>query len=710
MKKLTLAVLACCIGIATFAQDIRTRENRIIPVYQHLKKTVEQPLSSNEFFSYVKAKYGLGSDVSFILKRADKDQIGMVHERYAQLYNGHPVQGGTIILHLRNNQVETFNGDAFRVSNPSAVAVLSASSAFTKALENFPATQYAWQAASFGRKPYTAPQGELVWAPEKGDVKSAKFVLAWKFDMYALKPLKKAFVYIDATDGHLVWQQNSLMDVRVNATAYTKYSGARQMVTESPGAGIYNLGDNSRGNGIFTYDMAHTTNNAIEFVNNNTVWHDTAGSHGAEYDAHWGLQRVYDFYDTVCQRSSYDNLGGEIDAYVHYDVNFNNAFWDGQEIMFGDGDLTMHTRPLTSLDIVGHEFTHGVTQCSAALDYSDEPGALNESFSDIMGKAMEKRYKPTTFSWYEAKEISTNNSAFRCMSNPKSFGDPDTYFGTNYYTGIDDNGGVHTNSGVQNFWFYVLTVGKSGTNDLGDVYNVSGIGIDKATAIAYRNLSLYLTEFSQYSDAALGAIQAATDLYGSCSNEVVQTTNAWYAVGLSAQYPAANIVRATATALPSGTSIGTYVQLNSTTVNATSLKWYKDATFVSTNEHDSCRFTSTGLHNVVLVASNLACSDTLKRTIAVSGLAVGGVNGAASFSVYPNPANGNFTLEGTGTGSQISYSLTDITGKVVMEKTFGVNSGNYRETVNVNALANGVYNVTVRDGDKAGTKQLVIKN
>ena len=122
------------------------------------------------------------------------------------------------------------------------------------------------------------------------------------------------------------------------------------------------------------------------------------------------------------------------------------------------------------------------------------------------------------------------------MSNPNSHGDPDTYMGTSWATGPGDSGGVHTNSGVQNFWYYLLTVGGSGTNDNSDTYSVTGQGWTKAGAIAFRNNTVYLTPSSQYADARFYSIEAAKDLYGACSPEVIATTNAWYAVGVGDEF------------------------------------------------------------------------------------------------------------------------------------------------------------------------------
>ncbi|RMF57727.1 MAG: T9SS C-terminal target domain-containing protein [Calditrichaeota bacterium] len=197
---------------------------------------------------------------------------------------------------------------------------------------------------------------------------------------------------------------------------------------------------------------------------------------------------------------------------------------------YGDGDGVTFS-PLVSIDVVGHEITHGVTEHSANLVYSYESGALNESFSDIFGEAIEN-YAAGSNDWLIGDDIDISGNGIRNMSNPNEDGDPDTYKGTYWATGSGDNGGVHTNSGVQNFWFYLLTNGGSGVNDNGFSYNVSGIGLTKAAAIAYRNLTVYLTTNSNYSDAYLGALDAATDLYGAGSAEYNSVSDAWDAVGV----------------------------------------------------------------------------------------------------------------------------------------------------------------------------------
>ena len=190
---------------------------------------------------------------------------------------------------------------------------------------------------------------------------------------------------------------------------------------------------------------------------------------------------------------------------------------------------------MNPLDVVGHEITQGVTQQTAGLVYQGESGALNESFSDILGSYAEY-YAFNTIDealWTIGDKISLKRS----LSNPKSHNQPDTYQGSKWAsTSGGDNGGVHTNSGVMNHWFYLTSQGGSGTNDQNDSYTIDGIGIEKAGKVAYRALVNYLSSNSNYISARNAVINAAKDLYGANSCEEKAVTDAMYAVGVGAQY------------------------------------------------------------------------------------------------------------------------------------------------------------------------------
>ncbi|MFK7949399.1 MAG: CUB domain-containing protein [Saprospiraceae bacterium] len=308
-------------------------------------------------------------------------------------------------------------------------------------------------------------------------------------------------------------------------------------------------------NSVFSHDFlgsftisggASGTQNFSDSGNSGTYTVGTAGADPA-LDAHWGMEQTYDFFSTKFNRDSYDGNGATIRNFVHFDNAMENAFWDPnlQALVFGDGASTFS--PLTSIDVAGHEFSHAVITNTADLIYQSESGALNESFADIFGVAIEAYAKPnSTGLWEIGDEITLTAPGYlRSMSNPNSglSQQPDTYGGTHWADPANtsfDNGGVHINSGVQNYWYYLLSAGGSGTNDLGNAFNVNGIGIDSATAIAYRNLTVYLTQSSDFADAVTGSIQAAQDLYGVNSSAVTSVQNAWYAVGLgSASSPTA---------------------------------------------------------------------------------------------------------------------------------------------------------------------------
>ncbi|MBI4645283.1 MAG: M4 family metallopeptidase [Bacteroidia bacterium] len=277
-------------------------------------------------------------------------------------------------------------------------------------------------------------------------------------------------------------------------------------------------------------NMGTSYGNAVDFTDNDNYWNNiNAQQDEVATDAHWGTEMTYDYYYYQHGRNSIDNSGYLLINYVHYQINYNNAFWNGQWMTYGDGDGINFT-PLISIDVVGHEITHGLISFTANLNYSYSSGALNESFCDIFGNAIE--FYAKTGNWRLGEDITSNGLGIRNMANPNEFNNPDTYAGTYWYSGSDDYGGVHTNSGVQNYWFYLLSEGGTGTNDNGDDYSITGIGIDKAAAIAYRALTVYLFPAANYYDSRYWAIEAAMDIYGPCSDEVEQTIAAWNAVGV----------------------------------------------------------------------------------------------------------------------------------------------------------------------------------
>ena len=272
-------------------------------------------------------------------------------------------------------------------------------------------------------------------------------------------------------------------------------------------------------------------------------------------DIHWGMQHTYDFYLNTFGRNSYDDNGAPILNLFYLPYKFdpkgyyvttplNNAMADpsGPYMVYGMGNRVGGLGsfyPAVELSVMAHEFTHLVTYATANLVYQGESGALNESFSDLLGISVKKYVQGDDATWTIGEGMMEYASNLRSMSFPKTSMDgkgpsPDTYQGEYWWDTESelDYGGVHFNSGVQNKWYYLLTDGDSGTNDNDYSYQVTGIGIDKSQQIAYRTLVEYATEESQYADIRLASLQAAEDLYGANSEEVKTVDEAWKAVGV----------------------------------------------------------------------------------------------------------------------------------------------------------------------------------
>lgn len=319
------------------------------------------------------------------------------------------------------------------------------------------------------------------------------------------------------------------------------------------------LGDDSAGK----VSITRTTAGTYSWNNSKTRASYTLINNPA-HDAHWGMEKVYDFYLNKFNHKSYDGNGAQILQLVNppstiCSANNAAAKWGGgiYFMAYGIGDGKT-TNPHAMLDVMGHEFTHLVTAANGDqnLPTSGEGGALNESFGDIMGNAIEA-YALGATDWVFSKGlyIADATKYTRNLKNPKdnnvSYPGPTTYNGENWRTitgqpnntpidqGGNDNDWVHINCGVQNYWFYLLCQGGSGYIDgkqANGSYSVTGIGVDKAVQIVYRNLLKYITSTSKYIDSRKGSIQAAIDLYGKGSQEHQSVVNAWYAVGVGEPY------------------------------------------------------------------------------------------------------------------------------------------------------------------------------
>ncbi|RIJ41626.1 M4 family metallopeptidase [Pontibacter oryzae] len=521
------------------------------PKLIEFKNSGNQSLRVSESSQALRSYLGLSAEDDLRPMRQSVDELGYQHQRYGQFYKGVRVEYGDYTVHSKNGMVQAMSGELKKIRDLSTIPTVSVRAALQRAMAFVGAKTYMWQVPEqeawvkqlkADKKATFYPEGELVIVKNylsNDKDKQGKNVLAWKFDVYAQQPVSRDYIYVDAHTGEVVHKDAIIKHASATATAATRYSGSKTITTDSF-SGSYRLRDYTRGSGVETYNCNTGTsyNNATDFTDTDNNWtsgeYNNSAKDNAALDAHWAAQMTFDYFKNKHNRNSYDGNGAKIKSYVHFDKNYENAFWNGSVMTYGDGATRFDA--LTSLDVGAHEIGHAVCTYTADLVYSYESGALNEGLSDIWGAAVEYYAAPEKATWLIGEDIDKQRPSLRSMINPKAEGQPDTYKGINWYAGSGDNGGVHTNSGVINHWFYILSVGKSGTNDNGVSYNVSGIGIEEAAKIVYRMESVYMTSNSNYADARAFAIKAAEDLYGDGSNEEIQTTNAWNAVGIGGKY------------------------------------------------------------------------------------------------------------------------------------------------------------------------------
>ena len=587
---LSIAVLSLLgfVPMSTYAQNAVkskiTNPNGSISLITFNENSALSATSSKELF---KNYLNISDNVTLELKNSTLDHNSTFRdERYQQFYKGILVEYGMYNLHYNAGKLVSMNGELFNTENVPTTPSISSEAAFKAAVASVGAERYMWQDVESAKiANYEKPKGDLVILPIERGENSYSVHLAYRFDIFAEAPISRAYVYVDAVKGNVI-HSNAIMkhsakedfhyketQNRFFATNYptihfpnspllatgnaaTRYSGTKEIETSLNAAGTnYILYDQTRGNGVRTYNLkkGSVIGSAVDFTDADNDWtaaeHDNANFDNAALDAHWGVEKTYDYFKNEHNRNSYDNNGTLLRSYVHYGSNYDNAGWNGSYMIYGDGGTLF--KPLTAFDVTAHELGHGVCSSSSSLAYNRESGALNEGYSDIWGAAAEYKYSPEKNRWLIGEEIAKTAPFYlRSMVDPKTANQPDTYRGQKWYPAtveegcvtpsstVNDNCGVHYNSGVLNHWFYILTEGKTGTNDHGKSYSVTGIGIDKAAKIAYRTETAFLTSSSNYMAARNFSIQVAIELYGEHSPEAIATQDAFYAVGVGPKYSA----------------------------------------------------------------------------------------------------------------------------------------------------------------------------
>ena len=564
---------------STVCGQVNTRIKEDVS-YQKSLKFDGGLVQKNDAISAFTKEYNLSKENTFEAKKASTDRMEVSHQRHQQYYKGIKVEYGMLITHSANGAVTSINGELYNAGKLNLVPTLTPAQGLERALIDTHAKTYLWEDTMQSKMmEYKKPQGELVIFPI---VRTGETKLAYKYDVYAMAPISRNEIYVDAHTGQILYknpiikhadrlisdkerkQFSNQVATLATGNAATRYSGTRSIETSFDASiSKFVLNDVTRGDGIVTYNSAKTTSypstNFTDADNNWTALEfNNANKDNAALDAHWGAEMTYDFWKKTFNRNSYDNNGAKIKSYVHYDDNapipdgYDNAFWNGSVMTYGDGTLF---NALTAIDVCGHEIGHAVCTFTADLVYQNQSGGMNEGYSDVWGACVEHFGRtgsmagtPAAAVWLIGEDLFP--TPLRSMSDPNSQRNPDCVGGT-YWTATADDGscvpsadndhcGVHNNSGVMNHWFYMLSVGETGTNNAtpADTYTVAGIGILKAAEIAYLAERDYLTPNSTYADARSATLSVVYSLYCATSPEFKAVTNAWYAVNVGDAFTA----------------------------------------------------------------------------------------------------------------------------------------------------------------------------
>jgi Zn-dependent metalloprotease len=584
-------------------------------------------IKSNDAIATLRKALNMSMDEDLVIYRSENDQLGYTHKRYQQYYKNIKVEMGEYLTHEKDGNFISANGLWLDHINMNVIPKLSEQNALKSAIKKIGASVYKWEVAeeetaykNASNNPSATyyPKGELVIISKDFDFKKREMHLCYKFDVFAQAPVSRNWIYIDAMNGEVIATEDRIESVDVPATGTTLYSGVKPMLTSTISPGIYQLNETTRGLGIETRNLhnnSYTLSTSSSFTNNSTTWNIPTNKDNAAHDAQWGVEAVYDYYQNVHGRNSIDNAGMKLTTYVHYGINENNSYhMPGGVFALGDGTGSPGAfNPLVSCVIVAHEFTHGVTEFSAMLHYGGESAALNESFSDILGTAAEFYIAPLSANYLIGDQESvTAGNYIRNLANPNAKSHPDTYLGTYWSTSLNITTLAHTNTGVQNFWFYLLCNGGTGTNDFANTYTVNNIGMSKVEKIAYRSLTTYLTRFANYNDARECSIHAAEDLYGVCSPEVKEVTNAWYAVGVGPAYSAAVVADFVANGVYSCSAPFT-VNFTNLSSNDLTNSWNFGDGNTSTNTNPSNTYLNPGIYSVQLTATSPCGTNSITK-------------------------------------------------------------------------------------------------
>ena len=476
---------------------------------------------------YVKALGLTGQDklqVTDVLKDSD----GTLHVRVNRSFKGIPVIGGDLVLHVKDGKVVDHDGMFDKKVTVNTSPKLAKDSARTKGL----AAAKAYKKSEGLGTAKVQTEQLVIQVDAKGKQQLAYMVKST--GKQNDKTPSRVRTFIDANSGKTLFSYDEIKHAKGKGV----YVGDVELET-SGSAGSYQLKNPTTGN--YTTDSQNRQSNGTIMTDSENVWGDGTmrDRHSAGVDAQYGTDKTYEYYKQVQGRNGIWNDGRGARSRVHFDDNYVNAFWDGQQMTYGDGEG--NANPLTELDVVAHEISHGVTENSAALQYRGDAGGLNEATSDIFGTAVEwYAQNPADTPDYlmgEEVDLRGDGSPLRYMDKPSK--DGVSYDCWSPTMGNDD---PHFTSGPLNHWFYLAAEGSGAKTINGVNYNsptcdgstVTGSKREDVEKVWYRALSTKLTSTSDYPAAREASIKSAIELYGANSQVCKSVESAFNAIKVPA--------------------------------------------------------------------------------------------------------------------------------------------------------------------------------
>ncbi len=492
------------------------------------------------------------------LGQQQKDQLGMEHIRFAQSYKGVPIYGAEVICHGKEGMIDFVNGNYYAAFDLASV---------TPSIDQDQAMQacVSDRGQSIQYKHFMGPLADLMKETKQLVIypHDGAFSLAYHISSY--RNLAERWEYfIDAQTGAILNKFESLckfhnhtsssdicdtpvengtsenelppLDGKATANALDLFDVNRTINTYQVGTQFYmidgsrdifasqpsQLPDDPEGV-IWTIDAFNTSPERNDFKYDNVKSGNNVWSNKTGVSAHYNGGKAFEYFQKTHARKSINGIGGNIVSLINVtdedDKSMGNAFWNGAAMFYGNGDNAF--KPLArGLDVAGHEMTHGVVQSTANLEYEGESGALNESFADVFGAMIDRD------DWRVGEDVVLTSAfpsgALRSLEDPHN-GQTTNNFNKGWqprtfnerYTGNEDNGGVHLNSGIPNWAFFKFA---------------TAVGKDKAEKVYYRALSNYLTKSSKFVDCRVAVVKATTDLYG--ATEIAAARKAFDEVGI----------------------------------------------------------------------------------------------------------------------------------------------------------------------------------